>query len=81
MPLVRKPSAFTCRAERLARARASPHGSIHRPSGNGQGKGPSANPGEKVALGVSPQLAWSNILNTPFINIAGRYVSRCYQVP
>ena len=33
MPLIRKPMSLACRAERLARARASPHASVIRPSG------------------------------------------------
>lgn len=80
MPLVCKPSAFTCRAERLARATASPHGSITRPSGKVQGVGPSADAGEEVALSVSVQVFWGDILDTPFIHVARRDMAGFNQV-
>jgi hypothetical protein len=38
VPLVSKPSAFACRAERLARAAPGPHGAIVWPSGETQGE-------------------------------------------
>jgi hypothetical protein len=72
MPLVLKPSSFTCRAERLARARASPHGSITRPSGKVKGVGPPADAGEKVALRVSEKVGRSHVLNASFIHIPRR---------
>lgn len=75
MPLVLKPSAFTCRAERLARARASPHGSIARPSGKVKGVGPSADAGEKVALGVSDKVGRSHVLDASFIHVPCRNVA------
>lgn len=37
-----------------------------------QGERPSADPGEEMALGVSHKLIWSDIFNTPFVNIAVR---------
>ena len=48
VPLVSKPSAFTRRAERLARATSSPDGSVIRPSGHTQSKGPDAD-GERLS--------------------------------
>jgi hypothetical protein len=72
MPLVLKPSAFTCRAERLARAAASPHGSITRPSGKVKGVGPAPDPSEKVTLGVSAQFIRGYVLDASFVNVAGR---------
>src|SRR6185312_10630137 len=80
MPLVCKPSAFTCRAERLARAAASPHGSIIRPSGNGQGDGPPANSGKEMTLHVSGEFVGSDILDAPFVYVAGRKMASVDQV-
>jgi hypothetical protein len=68
VPLVSKPSAFACRAERLAWARAGPNRSVIWPSGLSQGIGPDANSGEKVALSKSIKLVWRHIADVPFIN-------------
>jgi hypothetical protein len=70
VPLVSKPISFACRAERLARAGASPDWFIVRPSGEAQGMRPDANSGEKVALGKSSQVVRCDIFNTPFVNFA-----------
>jgi hypothetical protein len=75
MPLIVKPSAFTCRAERLARATASPHGSIVRPSGKTKGVAPDSDPCEEVALRIASKIAGSDILDAPFVNIARRDMS------
>jgi hypothetical protein len=72
MPLVLKPSALACDAERLARARTSPNGSIVRPSGKTKGVAPDADSCEKMALRVSAELVGSDILDTPLVNVAGR---------
>jgi hypothetical protein len=80
VPLVIKPSAFACRAERLARTGTSPNGSVVAPSGRSQGMAPNANTGKKVALGETAQVAWVDIFNTPFVNIAGRDVPGINQV-
>jgi hypothetical protein len=76
MPLVVKPSAFTCRAERLARAAASSHGSITRPSGKVKGIGPAADPSEKVTLCKSTQVIWGDIFNGSFIDFPRRDCAR-----
>jgi hypothetical protein len=47
MPLIVKPSSFTCRAERLARAAASPNPSVT-PARKLESKIPSSNPCEHV---------------------------------
>jgi len=78
VPLVIKPSAFACRAERLARTGASPNRSVVAPSGRPKGMAPDANTGKEMALGKSAQIAWENIFNTPFINIARRNVPSGY---
>lgn len=80
MPLVIKPIAFACRAERLARAGASPDGSIVGPTSSTQRKTPDSNSGKEVALVISNKLIWSYIFNAPFINNAGCNASSRYQV-
>jgi hypothetical protein len=58
VPLVSKPIAFACRAERLAGATSSPDGSIIWPSCAAQRVRPDSNSGEEVALGESSKLIW-----------------------
>jgi hypothetical protein len=71
VPLVIKPSAFACRAERLARTGTGPNRSVIAPSGRSQGMAPNANTGKEVALGKTAQVAGVDIFNTPFVNNAG----------
>jgi hypothetical protein len=80
VPLVSKPIAFACRAERLARAGASPDRAIVRPSGEAEGMGPDANSGEKVALGKSSEVVRCDIFNTPFVNFARGDMPGGYEV-
>lgn len=80
MPLVSKPSAFACRAERLAGATSCPNWLIIRPSRLSQGVGPDADTGEEVALCETSQVVWTDIFNAPFVYFAGRDVSGFYQV-
>jgi hypothetical protein len=68
VPLVIKPSAFACRAERLAWATSCPHRSIIRPSGKTQSKWPPSDPREEVALRVPHKLIWLDVFDTSFIN-------------
>jgi hypothetical protein len=63
MPLIIKPAAFTCRAERLARATACPDRLIVWPSGLSQGVTPDPDSGKEVALGVTNQLGRFDIFN------------------
>jgi len=70
VPLVSKPFSFACRAERLAGARAGPHGTVVGPACLAQGVGPDADSGEEMALGISRKFVWSYIFNTPFIHDA-----------
>ncbi len=72
VPLVISPAAFTCRAERLARAGAGPDGAVVGPSGAAEGMGPDADPGEEVALRESVEVIGRNILDRAGINLAGR---------
>jgi hypothetical protein len=58
VPLVSKPIAFACRAERLARTGAGPDSGIVADSSLAKGKAPDSESGEKVDLGVSSKLIW-----------------------
>lgn len=80
VPLVIKPSALACRAERLARTGTGPNRSVVGPAGAAQGQAPDTNAGEKVALGELAQVVGVNIFNAPFVNNAGRYVAGFNQV-
>jgi hypothetical protein len=80
MPLVIKPRAFACRAERLAGAASGPHWSVVRPSGSAQGEAPDSNSGEEMALGVSPQVFRIDILYAPLVHITGGNMAGGYQV-
>src|SRR5690606_27448493 len=81
MPDIAKPISRTCRAERLARARASPHGSITRPSGKVKGVSPAADSGKEVTLRVAAQVVGSDILDAPFVHVARRDGPSANQVP
>ena len=80
VPLVSKPAAFACRAERLAWAGSGPERMIGGDSRLSQGKRPSAEAGEKVALSKSNKLVWRNVFNAPFVHYARRNFSRLNQV-
>lgn len=61
VPLVVKPIAFACRAERLARAGAGPDRTVVGPSGRAEGEGPDADSGEEMALSKSSKLVWGDV--------------------
>jgi hypothetical protein len=63
MPLVSKPIAFACRAERLAGARACPNSLIVSPSGPPQSKRPDPDPGEEVTLCESGKVARGDVFD------------------
>ena len=75
MPLVSKPSAFACRAERLARAGSGPERAIVGNACEAQGVAPHADAGEEVALGVSHKVIWDDILDASFIHVSRRDVA------
>src|SRR6185437_6178395 len=79
MPLIVKPSAFTCRAERLARAGTGPYGPSA-PACKLEGVGPTAETCEEMALGESGEFVGSHILDTPSVHDAGRDVAGVDQV-
>ena len=68
MPLVSKPSAFACRAERLARAAPCPY-LASPPSGLIECVVPYCNSGKEVQSVIPGELIWSDIFNTAFIYI------------
>lgn len=75
MPLVSKPSASACRAERLAGTRSCPNWRVVRPPSQSEGEGPSAKSSEEVALIVSSKVVGSYISNIPFVNVSRRDVT------
>jgi hypothetical protein len=78
VPLISKPDAFACRAERLAWAGSGPDGTVVGPSCLAQGVGPHANSGEEVALSVSIKFTWYNIFYAPLVNHTISNMSRLY---
>lgn len=68
VPLVVKPSALACRAERLARAACGPDRAIIWPAGAAEGVGPSSDAGEEVDLIKSSKVGWADVLNISFID-------------
>jgi hypothetical protein len=81
VPLVSKPCAFACRAERLAWAGSGPDGFVVGPTGLAEGVTPDADSGEEVALSVSQKVIWRDIFNTPFVHIAWCDMPLFYQLP
>ena len=81
VPLVSKPAACACRAERLARAGAGPDRALVRPASQSESGGPSADPREKVALCVTVKVSRNDIANIAFIDDAGGNVAASYQLP
>jgi hypothetical protein len=75
VPLVSKPRAFACRAERLAWAGAGPNRLSVWNAGTSQGMRPDADSCEEVALRVLSKIAWVYILDAPFVYVAGRDVA------
>ena len=80
MPLVSKPSAFACRAERLARAAPRPNRSGVGVAGAPQCVAPDTDSREEVALRIASQVIRSYIFNAPFVYVAGGDVPRGNQV-
>jgi hypothetical protein len=68
MPLVFKPIPLTCNAERLARARASPHGSITRPSGKVKGVRPTPESCKEMTLHESAQFVGPDVFDAALIH-------------
>jgi hypothetical protein len=68
-------------AEGLAGATACPNRSVIGPSGKSERIGPSSDPGEEMALGVSAQIVWLDIDDAPRVYVSGRDMPRSDQVP
>jgi hypothetical protein len=73
--------AFAGRTEGLAGTGTGPNRSIIGPSSKPESVGPDADAGEKVALGVSGKVIWSDISDAPFIHVTGRDVPGRDQIP
>jgi len=71
MPLIIKPIAFACRAERLARTTSGPDGLVVGPSSTTERQRPNADAGEEVALGVLLEFIGRDVLDRPLINHTG----------
>jgi hypothetical protein len=72
VPLVSKPAAFACRAERLAWAGSGPDFGRVGPSGFAQGEGPDADAGEEMALNKSGKVGRYDIFDAPLVDLARR---------
>jgi len=81
VPLVSKPCAFACRAERLARARSGPNGPLVIPPGLAEGVGPDTDPGKEMALCVGANVIRRHVLYAALVHVAVRDVTLCDQFP
>lgn len=68
-------------AEWLAGAASGPHWLVIWPSGEPQGVAPDSDAGEEMALCVSGKIVCSDILDAPFVHVAGRNVAGGDKVP
>jgi hypothetical protein len=78
VPLVSKPIARACFAERLTRATSSPDLAFVAPPGLSQGVRPDTDTGEEMALGESGDVTWGDIFNASFINFSRGYKPSSY---
>jgi hypothetical protein len=79
VPLVIKPCACACRAERLARATAGPYRNVICPSCSTKSEGPGANAGEEVALGIAGEILWLEVADVSVIDVTWCNVALVYQ--
>lgn len=68
VPEISNPSAFACRAERLARTGACPNGAVIGPAGAAQGVGPDTDPGEEVTLCVPKEFLRNDVFDAAFVH-------------
>jgi hypothetical protein len=73
--------AFSCHAERLARAGSGPNRSVIGPACESQGEAPSADAGEKMALLISSKVIRRHLGNAALVHISGRNQAARNQVP
>lgn len=82
VPLVSKPKALACAAERLARAGAGPDwGGVVGVSGEAQGVGPAPQAGKEMRVDESSEVVRSNMLDWPGVDFAIRQLALLDQVP
>jgi hypothetical protein len=81
VPLVSKPAALACRAERLAWAGSGPDQPVVGPSGSPKSVGPDADAGEEMMLAVTGELARFDIAYVSLVHVAGRNHAGCDQLP
>ena len=79
VPLVIKPAAFACRAERLTGARPGPEGPFVRPASKTRSKRPSSDSGEEMALSVTFKVIGLNVHYRAAIHDAERKVAAADQ--
>lgn len=80
MPLVSKPAAFACAAERLAWAGSGPDSAIVGPPGAAERVGPNSDAGEEMTLSKSGKFVGMNVTDVPLVHDAGRDAPRSDQV-
>jgi hypothetical protein len=73
VPLISKPAAFACRAERLTGAGSGPNWPIIWQSLGAEGGAPGANTGEEMTLGIPRKFIWFDVFNGPFIHFTTGY--------
>jgi hypothetical protein len=71
--LVFIPELLACGAEWLARAASCPYRTVSRPSSKLKSEGPSGDPGEEVALGVSFEFMGFDFGDAAGVNISCGY--------
>jgi hypothetical protein len=77
VPLVSKPAAFACLAERLAWAGSGPDRPIVGPAGPAEREAPKPDAGEEMALGVASQIVGADVPDVPCIDVSGSNQSIC----
>jgi hypothetical protein len=80
VPLVIKPAAFACRAERLAWAGAGPDWLVVSDAGTSKGCGPQSDPGKEVDLPVGQNVVRCEVENRSPLDSAGRDLSGADEV-
>lgn len=80
MPLVSKPAAAACRAERLTGAGSGPDRPIAWPDCPPERESPAADPGEKVALPVLIEVGGEHVPDIPLVDISGGNKAICHEI-
>jgi hypothetical protein len=75
VPLVSKPSAFACDAERLARETGGPDWSVVGPAALPEGVAPDANSGAEMNLGEASIVVWCDVPEVSLVDFSIGYVS------